>query len=198
MINPIRCPECGAVIPVDVLGGHCPRCAANMVLAPAPDAGPPGTALPRIRYFGDYELLEEIGRGGMGVVFKARQVSLNRFVAVKMILAGQLAGEEQVRRFHDEAESAARLQHPNIVAIHEVGVHEGQHYFSMDLVEGPNLGQWAHHKPLPPERAARYVQIIADATDYAHQRGILHRDLKPSNVLLDPLDQPRITDFGLA
>ncbi|MGA2659930.1 MAG: serine/threonine-protein kinase [Verrucomicrobiota bacterium] len=151
-----------------------------------------------MRYFGDYELLEEIGRGGMGVVYRAQQVSLNRLVAVKMLLHGDFAGEELVNRFHAEAEAVASLQHPNIVAIHEVGVHEGLRYFSMDYVEGQSLAALAGQKPLPPERAARYVRQMAQAIHYAHQRGILHRDLKPSNVVIDQLDQPRITDFGLA
>src|SRR5882724_7183581 len=156
---------------------------------------------PRIRYFGDYELLEEIARGGMGVVYRARQVSLNRTVAVKMILAGQLASASDVQRFCAEAEAAAKLQHPNIVAIHEVGEHDGQHYFSMDFVEGKNLAQLVSDFGFRiPEfrRAARWMKTIAEAIHYAHQRGVLHRDLKPSNVLIDPTDQPRITDFGVA
>src|SRR5439155_2421978 len=140
----------------------------------------------------------EIARGGMGIVFKARQVSLNRVVAVKMILAGQLASGQDVQRFQSEARTAANLQHPNIVAIHEVGEHEGQHYFSMDYVEGKNLAELVRDNPLPAERAARYVKTIAEAVHYAHQRGTLHRDLKPSNVLIDQFDQPRVTDFGLA
>jgi serine/threonine protein kinase len=143
-------------------------------------------------------LLEEIARGGMGVVYRARQSSLNRDVAVKMILAGELARTEDVQRFRAEAEAAAKLQHPNIVAIHEVGQHEGHHYFSMDLVDGPNLAQLLREGPLPAKRAAGYVKIIAEAIHFAHTRGILHRDHKPSNVLIDANDQPRITDFGLA
>src|SRR5262249_3603882 len=118
------------------------------------------------RHFGDYELLGEIARGGMGVVYKARQVSLSRTVAVKMILAGQLARAADVQRFRAEAESAARLRHPNIVAIHEIGQHEGQHYFSMDYVEGPNLAELVGQKPLPPKQAARYLKIIAEAIHY--------------------------------
>ena len=152
----------------------------------------------KLRYFGDYELLEEVARGGMGIVYKARQTSLNRIVAVKMILAGQLATPDDVRRFRTEAEAAANLQHPNIVAVHEVGIHESQHYFSMEFVEGQNLAALVRENPLPARRAAEYVQTIARAVHYAHQQGTLHRDLKPSNVLIDTRDQVRITDFGLA
>jgi serine/threonine protein kinase/WD40 repeat protein len=155
-------------------------------------------ALRSTRVIGDYELLEEIARGGMGVVYRARQRSLDRIVAIKMILAGQFASREQALRFRAEAESAARLQHPNIVRIHETGEHEGQPYFSMDYVAGPNLGALVHEKPLPVRRAAAYVKTIAEAIHYAHEQGVLHRDLKPSNVLIDASDQPHITDFGLA
>jgi tRNA A-37 threonylcarbamoyl transferase component Bud32 len=181
-----HCPQCGAPFGGEGVGGLCPKCVAKMALGS------------KVRYFGDYELLEEIGRGGMGVVFKARQVSLNRHVAIKMLLQGGLATEEFVHRFRTEAEAAARLQHPNIVAIHEVGEIEGLHYFSMDYVEGPNLAALTREGALEPERAVRYVQIIAEAVHYAHQQGILHRDLKPANVLINASDQPRITDFGLA
>ena len=159
---------------------------------------PANPGLGTIRYFGDYELLEEIARGGMGVVYKARQVSLNRIVALKMILAGQLASPADVKRFRTEAEAAANLQHPNIVAIHEVGEHDGHHFFSMDYVEGRDLGALLKNGPLPARPAASYVKIIAEAIHFAHQRGTLHRDVKPQNVLIDAADQPRITDFGLA
>ncbi len=153
---------------------------------------------PALRQFGDYELLEEIARGGMGIVYKARQVSLDRVVAVKLLLLGQYASEEFIHRFRIEASAAASLQHPNIVAIHEVGVHQGQHYFAMDFVDGPNLAQLVRDQPLTAKRAAGYVKTIAEAIHFAHTRRILHRDLKPSNVLIDANDQPRVTDFGLA
>jgi serine/threonine protein kinase len=147
---------------------------------------------------GDYELLERIGHGGMGVVYKARQVSLNRFVALKMLPFGRFTRDDFVKRFQAEAEAAAQLQHPNIVAIHENGERDGQHYFAMEYIQGPNLAEAVRDQPMPVNRAVRLTRTIAGAVHYAHQHAILHRDLKPSNVLLDALDQPRVTDFGLA
>jgi WD40 repeat protein/serine/threonine protein kinase len=157
-----------------------------------------GAGEKRLDHFGDYELFEEIARGGMGVVYKARQVSLNRIVAVKMILHARFNNAEFVQRFRVEAEAAGNLRHPNIVAIYEIGQEEDQHYFSMEYVEGRDLASLVRDQPLPARRTAQLVEKIARAIHYAHQHGILHRDLKPSNVLIDVEGEPRITDFGLA
>src|SRR5206468_2530248 len=134
----------------------------------------------------------------MGVVYQARQVSLDRIVAVKMLLFGALSSQETVQRFRIEAAAAASLQHPHIVAIYEVGFNDGQHFFAMEYVAGRSLAAIVKDGPLPAKRAATYLKAIAEAIHYAHERGILHRDLKPSNVLIDPFDQPKVTDFGLA
>lgn len=153
---------------------------------------------PQVRYFGNYEVLGLIARGGMGVVYKVRQTNLNRIVALKTLLAGQLASLEEVQRFHTEAEAAARLDHPNIVPIYEVGEQNKIHFFSMGYIEGESLAQRLTRGPFAPRQAAELMEIIAGAVHYAHGKGVIHRDLKPANVLIDAGGQPRITDFGLA
>jgi tRNA A-37 threonylcarbamoyl transferase component Bud32 len=150
------------------------------------------------RQFGDYEILQEIARGGMGVVYKARQRTLNRTVALKMILAGQFATEDAVKRFYVEAEAAARLDHSGIVPIYEVGQEDGQHFMALAFVDGQSLWQRVKNAPLEPREAARLLQQVAEAVHFAHEQGIVHRDLKPQNILLTKDDQPRVTDFGLA
>ncbi len=150
------------------------------------------------KIFGDYELLEEIGRGGMGMVYKAHQRSLKRIVALKMILRGELATPEDRTRFRTEAQAAAHLEHPNIVSVYDAGEQEGQAYFSMRFVEGQTLAALLARGPMRPREAARYLAVISRAVQYAHEHGILHRDLKPSNILIDSKGEPHITDFGLA
>lgn len=171
---------------------------------------PRSTSLERIRYFGDYLLLAELGRGGMGIVYRARQVSLNRDVALKMLLANQFTAGELLTRFRLEAETAATLDHPHIVPVYEVGEYDKQPYYCMKFIEGTNLAEskleWQVNaaeltrsaRQVRSRRVAELVEKLARGMHYAHQRGILHRDLKPSNILLDTAREPHITDFGLA
>ncbi len=205
------CPKCGAEIQPDAPEGACPRCLlkAGLRALANEDQGPPGLT-PRqygtrserfaeiLGELGDYELLEEIGRGGQGVVFRARQKSLNRLVALKVIGLGQWATKVHVKRFRLEAEAAARLNHPCIVPIYDVGERDGACYFSMGLIEGGQLDAILKREPMPIRCAVELIVKLARTVEYAHEHRILHRDIKPGNILLDGKGEPHLTDFGLA
>lgn len=195
------CPECGRPLRASQPLGLCPHCALNDLadglgspsgLAERRDSFRPGLG------FGDYELLEEVGAGGMGVVYRARQRSLRRLVAIKVLHIRPQADPNLVRRFRAEAVAAGSLSHPHIVTIHDVGIHEGQSFLAMDFVPGESLAAMARDAAVSPRQVAVWMKAIAEAIEHAHERGILHRDLKPSNVMIDASGQPRILDFGLA
>jgi serine/threonine-protein kinase len=182
----------GAVLLADAAGSG-----TSATAAPSEEASA-GMELQLPHRCGDYELLEEVGRGGMGVIYRARQIGLDREVAVKMILRGRLASTDDHQRFYAEAEAAAQLDHPGIVPVYDVGELDGRPYFSMRYVKGDTLAQQLATRPLPPRDAARMLLEVSRAIDYAHGMHVLHRDLKPSNILLDETGRPLVTDFGLA
>src|SRR5438067_484763 len=195
------CRKCGAAIPPDSPQHSCGACLLETGLGPVEperEVNADFASSPTLMDFGDYELLEQIGRGGQGVVFRARQKSLNRIVALKVIGLGHWATEAHLKRFRLEAEAAARLEHPGIVPIHEVGERDGSCYFSMKFVEGGQLDEVAKSEVMPVRCAAELIAKVARIVHYAHEHHILHRDIKPGNILLDTKGEPHLTDFGLA
>ena len=191
------CARCSAPISTSAPEGLCPACVLTSAASAFTLSAPAAASFPAPE-LASYEILEVIGQGGMGIVYQARQKRLNRVVALKVILAGALASQKEVRRFEVEAQAVARLRHPNIVAIHEVGWENGHHFFSMEFVEGKSLADAFRARTLSLPQAAALIRKVAEAVHYAHQQGILHRDLKPANILIDEKGEPRITDFGLA
>ncbi len=195
------CPKCGATVFADAPQGCCSVCLVRTgldLLDNESDEASGPTAARMQAAFDDYELLEEIGRGGQGVVYRARQKSLNRVVALKVIGLGHWATEAHVKRFRMEAEAAAHLDDPRIVPIYEIGERDGACYFSMKLIEGGQLDKIIGSELMPGRKAAELMAKLAHTLHHAHQNGVLHRDVKPGNILLDAKGEPHLTDFGLA
>ncbi len=193
-----NCRDCGQPLPPGAAQGFCPHCVfKEMDDTLGDDPAALFEAVP-LRHMGEYELLEIIGRGGMGTVYRAQHTATGAIRALKMISAGELASPAARRRFMQEAAAAAGLQHPNIVTIHETASQDGMPYYVMDYVPGRTLADAVKEKPMPPHAAAACMAKVASAVQQAHDQGVLHRDLKPSNILLDRMEEPHVTDFGLA
>lgn len=216
-VPPASCPYCRFAFDPGSLRGaaYCPKCGCQYTLEQSPDSvedtavlaeminrdvkamvAAPNVFVPRS--FGSFDLLDEAGRGGMGIVYRAFDRRLRRVVALKVLREGTFAGHDDRRRLQREASTASRLTHPHIVPVHECSIFRGQPYFTMDFVEGISLEQCLHHGPMSPHEACRLLDAVARAMAYAHEQGVVHRDLKPANILIAADGLPRITDFGLA
>jgi len=208
---PAKCPNCGGEARLEAIrqaGGRCPHCKARIKVrftgVPHPVKRAPGKApgarnlRNSLESIGPYEVISEISRGGMGIVYKARDKNLRKTVAIKVLIRGGQASEEERKRFRREAESAARLQHSNIVPIHSVGICDGLPYFVMDFIEGEQLDVLVDRGSVSPRQALDYTEQLADALSYAHESGVIHRDIKPANVIVDRYGRPQLMDFGLA
>src|SRR5512137_1230727 len=205
-----NCSRCGTALAPGALKGLCPRCLMELnLVAPTEipgEVGPHGTKVTKplptpedlAKHFPQLEILECLGRGGMGVVYKARQPKLNRVVALKILAPERVADPKFAERFAREAQALARLNHPNIVTVYDFGETDGLYYLTMEFVDGVGLRQLLQTRKIAPEEALAIVPKICEALQYAHDEGVVHRDIKPENILLDKKGRVKIADFGIA